>query len=150
MRRLAALLILLGGCAAPERKDAPNPAEAEVLDAVRAMYADLSARRWDAFEAHFLPEASLTFAGNDGPRKQSAAEFIRIVGKKLEGKEIFSERMKEGSARVHGNVAHVWSKFEGQEGSTGQVRTWSGVDAYTLFRTAGRWKIAAIAVSYDP
>jgi len=150
MRRLTIVLALLVGCATATPRPAVDAAESEVLEAVRAMYADLTARRWDAFGAHFLPEAMLTFAGKDGPRQQSAAKFIEVVSKKLEGKEIFSERMKEGTARVHGNVAHVWSKFEGNEGSPGQVRTWSGIDAFTLVKTGGRWKIALVAVSYDP
>lgn len=147
MRRLVPILLLLGSCAAPERV---SDEAREILGAVDAMYADLSARRWDALEAHFLPEASLVFATPSGPRRMTPAKFVEIVRKNVEGKEIFEERMKTGTARVHGDVATVWSRFEGREGSGAEVRAWSGVDAFTLVRIEGRWRVALIAVSQDP
>lgn len=147
MRRLVPILLLLGSCAAPERVD---DADREILAAVDAMYADLSARRWDALEAHFLPEASLVFATPSGPKRMTPAKFVEVVRKNVEGKEIFGERMKTGTARVHGNVATVWSRFEGREGNSAEVRTWSGVDAFTLLKVEGRWRISQVAVSQDP
>jgi hypothetical protein len=147
MRRLAPILLLLGSCVPPVRPVGPGP---EVITAVEGMYGDLSARRWDALEAHFLPEAALVFATPSGPRRMTPAKFVEMVRKNVEGKEIFEERMTAGSVRAHGDLAVVWSSFEGREGNGDDVRTWSGVDAFTLVKVEGRWRIALIAVSQDP
>src|SRR6266850_1443964 len=115
MRRLAPVLVLLGSCAAPGPR-APNPGP-EIIKALEGMYDDLSSRRWDALEAHFLPEASLVFATPEGPRRMTPAKFVEMVRKNVEGKEIFEERMTAGSVRAHENLATVWSSFEGKEGN---------------------------------
>src|SRR5882672_12011379 len=114
MRRLVPILLLLGSCMVPPRPPAgPGP---EIITAVEGMYDDLSSRRWDALEAHFLPEASLVFATPEGPRRMTPAKFVEMVRKNVEGKEIFEERMTAGSVRAHENLATVWSSFEGKEG----------------------------------
>jgi hypothetical protein len=147
MRRLVPVLILLASCAGRARPVGPGP---EIIAAVDLMYDDLSARRWDALEAHFLPEASLVFATPAGPKRMTPAKFVEMVRKNVEGKEIFEERMMTGSVRAHENLATVWSSFEGREGNGADVRTWSGVDAFTLVKVEGRWRISQIAVSQDP
>lgn len=148
MRRLTPILLLLGSCVIPPRPPVgPGP---EIITAVEGMYDDLSSRRWEALEAHFLPEASLVFATPSGPRRMTPAKFIEMVRKNVEGKEIFEERMTAGSVRAHGDLATVWSSFEGREGNGADIRTWSGVDAFTLVKVEGRWRVALIAVSQDP
>lgn len=148
MWRFAPVALLFASCVAPPpRPVGPGP---EVIAALEGMYADLSARRWDALEAHFLPEASLVFSTPAGPRRMTPAAFIEMVRKNVEGKEIFEERMTAGSVRAHENLATVWSSFEGREGTGPLVRTWSGVDAFTLVKVDGKWRIALIAVSQDP
>jgi hypothetical protein len=147
MWRLAPAVLLLASCMAPRRHD-PGPGP-EVIAAVELMYDDLSSRRWDALEAHFLPEASLVFSTPNGPRRMSPAKFIEMVRKNVEGKEIFEERMISGEVRAHGDLATVWSRFEGREGTGTEIREWSGVDAFTLVKHEGRWKVALIAVSQD-
>ena len=148
MRRLAPVLLLLASCAVPAPR-APNPGP-EIITAMEEMYDDLSSRKWDALEAHFLPEASLVFATLSGPKRMTPAKFVEMVRKNVEGKEIFEERMTAGAVRAHENLATVWSSFEGREGNGADVRTWSGVDAFTLVKVDGRWMIAHIAVSQDP
>jgi hypothetical protein len=79
----------------------------------------------------------------------NAAKFIEMVRKNVEGKEIFEERMVQAAVRAHENLATVWSSFEGKEGNGTDIRTWSGVDAWTLVKVEGRWMIADVAVSQD-
>ena len=147
MRRFLPALLLLASCMPPPRPVGPGP---EVIVAIDQMYDDLSSRRWDALEAHFLPEASLVFATANGPRRLTPTAFIEMVKKAVEGKEVFEERMLTGSVRAHGDLATVWSSFEGREGNGTEIRTWSGVDAFTLVKVEGRWKISQVAVSKDP
>jgi hypothetical protein len=147
MRRLAPVLLLLASCAVPAPR-VPNPGP-EIVAALEGMYDDLSSRKWDELAAHFLPEATLVFATPSGPKRMNAAKFIEMVRKNVEGKEIFEERMVQAAVRAHENLATVWSSFEGKEGNGTDIRTWSGVDAWTLVKVEGRWMIADVAVSQD-
>jgi hypothetical protein len=151
MKRYLPLLLVLASCVAPppHSTGGPNPGP-EIVAAVELMYNDLSARRWEALETHFLPESALVFSTPSGPKRMTPPQFIEMVRKNVEGKEIFDEHMESASVRAHGDLAHVWSSFEGREGSGKDIRTWSGVDAFTLVKVEGRWKIALIAVSQDP
>ncbi|HKS16698.1 MAG TPA: nuclear transport factor 2 family protein [Planctomycetota bacterium] len=148
MRKLIPLALLLASCM-PIVPSQPNPGP-EIVAAMEVMYDDLSARRWEALEAHFLPDAALVFATPSGPKRMAPPKFIEMVRKNVEGKEVFEERMEAASVRAHGDVAQVWSSFAGREGNGQDIRTWSGVDAFTLVKVDGKWKIALIAVSQDP
>jgi len=149
MRRLVPVLLILGSCVAPPKSTAPNPGP-EIIRVLEVMYEDLSARRWELLAAHFLPDSSLVFATPAGPNRMTPAAFIEMVRKNVEGKEIFEEKMEAASVRAHGDVAQVWSSFAGREGSGTTIRTWGGVDAFTLVKSEGRWRIALVAVSPDP
>jgi len=122
----------------------------EVAAAVDVIYEDLSERRWDALEAHFLPEASLVFSTPKGPTRMSPPKFIEMMQKNLEGKTVFGERMAHAWVRTHGAMAMVWSTFEGRLGTETEVKTWAGVDCWTLVNVQGRWKISQVTVSVDP
>jgi|SRR5688572_22870088 hypothetical protein len=143
-------LVLLASCVGPPSKSGPDTATAEVIAAVELMYDDLSERRWDALAAHFMPDSSLVFAMPIGPRRMNPAAFVEMVKKNVEGKDVFEERMTHAWVRTHGNLAVVWSSFAGREGNGEDIRMWSGVDAFTLVKTEGRWKISLITVSQDP
>jgi hypothetical protein len=148
MIRLAPLALLAASCV-----PAPGPAEAgggpELAAAVEAMYDDLSSRRWEALATHFLPDATIVFSTPTGPNRKTRSEFIEMVSKKVEGLEIFEERMESAWVRVYGDIAIVWSKFEGKEGTKEKVRTWSGIDAFTLMKDKGAWRISQVAVYVD-
>lgn len=148
MLRLSPAFLVLASCVVV-RPPEPNPGT-EVRIAVDEMYADLSARRWDALGAHFLPGASLAFSTDTGVTRMAAPEFIEMVRKNTEGKEIFEERMAKAWIRVYEDLAVVWSSFEGRIGNGDKIKVWSGVDAFTLMKVDGRWKISHIAVFKDP
>lgn len=127
------------GCAS-----APPP-DPSVESEIRQMYADLSARKWKDFEDHFAPDAVVILGGRAIP----IGEFNAKNQKALETATDFAETCESLEIRVHKDTAHAWSRFRGTVTRNGETRTWSGVDAYTLVRVDGRWKIAAIAVSSD-
>jgi hypothetical protein len=148
MRRLFPVVLMFASCVSAPK--GPDPTTAEVIASVERMYDDLSSRRWEALEAHFLPEASLVFSGEKGPKRVGVPQFIEMVRKNVEGKELFEERMTNAWVRTHGDLAFVWSSFAGRVGTAEKYETWSGVDAFTLLRVDGRWKVSQVAVSKDP
>ena len=152
MKRLApALVLLLSSCIVPPSGSGKaDTTTSEVITAIEGIYDDLSSRRWEAFQAHFLAGATLIFSDPQAPKRIAPPEFIEMVKKQAEGKEVFEERMTNAWIRVHENMAFVWSDFAGRIGTAIEFKTWSGVDAFTLIRVNGRWMISQIAVSKDP
>lgn len=152
MKARAAALLLLSGCTAlqerPER-------EADVLAEVRAYYADFSARDWDAFAQHFWPGATIatiwTPPGESENRvvTQTIPEFVAMAPAGPGSKPIFSERMLDARVEVHGDLAQVWATYAAEFGEPGDVATWRGIDAFTLMRHRGRWRIASLAFTAD-
>lgn len=124
---------------------ASAPSDPSVESEIRQMYADLSARKWKEFEDHFAPGAVVILGGRPIP----VAEFNAKNRKALENATDFAETCEALEVRVHKDTAQAWSRFRGTVTRNGETRTWSGVDAYTLVRVDGRWKIAAIAVSTE-
>jgi hypothetical protein len=152
MRRLApALLLLLSSCFVPHGASGkPDSTTSEIITAIEGIYDDLSSRRWEAFQAHFLAGATLIFSDRQAPKRITPPEFIEMVKKQAEGKEVFEERMTNAWIRRHEDMAFVWTDFAGRIGTAIEFKTWSGVDAFTLIRVNGRWMISQIAVSKDP
>lgn len=152
MKKLApALVLILSSCIVPPGGHGkPHPTTSEVLTAVEGIYDDLSSRRWEAFQAHFLAGASLIFSDRQAPKRVTPAEFIEMVKKQVEGKELFEERMTNAWIRFHEDLAFVFSEFAGRIGTAAEFKTWSGVDLFVLIRVNGRWMISEIAISKDP
>ena len=149
-RILPGLLLLLASCVGPPSKAKSEPLTTEVIAAVELMYDDLSSRRWDALQGNFLPDASLVFAMPAGPKRMMPPAFIEMVKKAVEGKDVFEERMTHAWGRTYGTLAVVWSTFAGREGNGEDIRMWTGVDAFTLVKIEGRWKISQVTVYQDP
>ncbi len=146
-------LLLLAACAATPAPPtpAPDPDAESVKAEIRQMYLDLSARDWTKFEAHFADGAVVIFKGHDGAaRILSMTEFNAHAQKSVDGKPIYEEKCDTLDARVHHDMAHAWSHFSAKLGTAEKLHQWSGIDAYSLLRIDGKWKIAAIAISEDP
>ena len=146
-------LLLLAACAsAPAAPVAPPPdPDVEAVKAeIRQMYVDLSARDWEKFEGHFCAGSVVIFKGRDGAaRVMSLKEFDAMARKGVEGQPIYEERCDTLDARVHRDMAHAWSHFSAKVGTEEKLQKWSGIDAYSLLRIDGKWRIAAIAISED-
>jgi hypothetical protein len=143
------LVLISASCVPPQRRLNPGPGP-EVIAAVQLMYDDLSSRRWDALASHFLPDATLVFMGKSGPESKTPAQFLEMIKKNAEGKEIYEERMADAWVRTHENMGLVWSEFEARVGTEADYKAWSGIDCFTLYKVDGRWKISHVAVSVNP
>jgi hypothetical protein len=154
----AAAPVLLAACASESRSaiQAGDTAREEVIEAVESYYADFSAREWDRFSGHFWPSATLTTVwqppGENAPRvvTTTVPEFVRLAPQGPDSKPIFEERMDSSDVRVAGNLAHVWAHYTARFGDSTDVATWRGIDAFTLMKHDGRWRIVALAYTDAP
>ena len=148
----------IGGCAAPQPAAVDRAAElekAEVRQALTEYYADFSARKWTAFESHFWPGATITTIWQPPEEPQERVvvttidEFIRLAPLGPDSRSIFEERMTAAEVRIQGSLAQAWATYQARFGDPGDVAEWSGVDAFTLMKHDGRWRIVAIAFASD-
>lgn len=141
---------------APLPRQVEDTAHAQVLAELEAYYRDFSARDWDAFASHFWPDATLSAVwqppGEDGPRVviTALADFVDQAPSGPGSREIFEERMLDAEVRVQGDLAHAWATFAARFGDPGEVAEWQGIDAFTLMRHDGRWRIVALAYTDLP
>lgn len=147
--RTAPLLLLaftLPGCASPEKR--------EIRAELESYYADFSARDWEAFPTHFWPGATLATIWQPPGRPAPMVEIITIpefLARTAEGPDsmpIFEERMTGVFILVEGPLAHAWADYEATFGEEGNLMEWSGIDAITLLRHEGVWRI--VSVGYAP
>jgi hypothetical protein len=157
MMRVAAP-VLFAACASESRpaNQADDTAREEVIEAVESYYADFSARDWDRFSGHFWPSATLTTVwqkpGENAPRvvTTTVLEFVRLAPQGPDSKPIFEERMDSSDVRIAGNLAHVWAHYTARFGDSTDVATWHGIDAFTLMKHDGHWRIVALAYTDAP
>jgi len=133
--------------------DAELPAlEQGVLDELQAYYDDFSERDWEAYPTHFWPGATLVTIwqaeGEPEPRvfASSVPEFVAKAPEGPGSAPIFAEWMTAAELRVdeHG-LAQAWVDYDAHFGEEGALFEWSGVDAFTLLRHDGRWRIVSLA-----
>ncbi len=139
----------------PSEKVDSETARAEVLAELRQYYADFSARDWEAFASHFWKGASITtvwqLPGEPAERVvvTSIPDFVAQAPAGPGSKPIFEEKMTGAEVRVFQNLAHVWARYDARFGDQGSVMEWSGIDAFTLMKHEGRWKIVALVFSAE-
>jgi len=151
-QRLLVVLLLAALAVPSTRGRTPTPPmEDEVRAELLSYYADFSARDWEKFAGHFWPDATLTTVwqppGEPTPRVvvTPIPEFIAKAPEGPGSKPIFEEKMTSAEMRIHGNLAQVWARYEAKFGEPGQVAEWSGIDAFTLMKHDGRWRIVSLA-----
>ena len=150
MRRVLAFSLLgaAASCAAPEESPA-------VRTVVERYYERLSARDWAALPASFWPEATLSTVwqppGESGPRVVVTAieSFTAMAPEGPGSRSIFEERPLEVRLRVGDGIATAWVRYAARFGDPGNVTCWTGIDAITLLRHDGEWRIASIGYSND-
>lgn len=153
----AALLLALAvpqiGIAQESNWPPPTPEQLhdEVLREMRSYYADFSRRDWEAFREHFWPGATLTTVwappGEKEPRVviTTIGEFIEQAPYGPGSKPIFEERMLDAEIRASGNLAQARTLYSARFGDPGDVAEWRGVDAFTLIKHDGRWRIVSLS-----
>lgn len=132
---------------------APASAQGSPGAAVEALYAVISGspgavRDWDAMRALFLDEARMHVSvtdrsGADRAVTLTVEDYIARNGQRLA--EIgFTETETRRETFVYGGLASVLSAYVAIRADTGEQIA-EGVNAVTLMRVDGDWKIAAIA-----
>ena len=123
----AAVAAGVSGAAAAEDAPPPDDGRAAVLAELEAYYADLSARDWDAFSAHFWPGATIATVwrppGADAPAVMVATvpEFVAKAAEGPGGKPIFEEWMTSSRIEITGGLAQVWAGYAARFGEVGDV-----------------------------
>jgi predicted enzyme related to lactoylglutathione lyase len=137
----------------------PESADAEAEKAVRAAlesyYESFSARNWDAFAEHFHDGAVMATrwvppgAGAHEMMMSTVPEFIAQAAEGPGSQPIFEERMTGAEVRVSDDLATAWVRYEARFGSEENLVEWAGIDAVTLIRFEGRWKIVSLAFTAE-
>lgn len=128
-----------------------NSLREQVTHELARYYADLSARDWEAFADHFWPGATLittwTPPGEAAPRVEATTvpEFVRRAPLGPDSKPIFEERMLDVAVTGYANLAQAWIRYEARFGAPDDVVEWRGVDAATLMKHDGRWRIVSLS-----
>jgi len=126
-------------------------ARISILAEITSYYRDLSARDWDAVAQHFWRGATVTTIWEpDGEGRRvvfnSVPEFIAEVDPGPDSETVFDEQLGAAEVHVSGNLAVVWAEYRVRFGdSSSTVREWTGIDAFTLMKHVGIWKITSIA-----
>ncbi len=164
MRPVLLMLVLLplfAGCAveSADDADAEPPTDDPRVEAVRSAleqyYADFSARDWDAFAAHFHEGATMSTVWMPAPEATPALqistipEFVEQAPEGPGSQPIFEERMTDVDIRVSGDLATAWARYDARFGSPDDLVEWTGIDAFTLIRHAGQWRIVSLAYVSD-
>jgi hypothetical protein len=135
----------------PQDGAAPDSVRDQVLAVVEQYYADLSDRDWPNVRAHFWPGATLTTTwqppGEPVERvvMTTIEAFIDQAPQGPGSRAVFSEAMTSAIVRGNNDLAQVWAAYDARFGDPGDIQEWSGIDAITLLRFEGRWRISSIA-----
>ena len=145
-----ALFFALAGCATagppPVRAAASAADLAGIDEAVRGVYDVISgppgkARDFDRMRSLFAPNALLRAITPNGVRGGTLEEYITRNAPILE-REGFTERELSRRTEVYGNLATVWSSYDGRT-ATGSFHE-RGINSFQLVRVNGRWLVASI------
>jgi hypothetical protein len=167
--RLAAALLLalasfpgaLGSCAAPPPArtisgSERTPEHNAVMEVIEGYYQALSARDWEALGSRFWPGAGLATLrqgqGQDRTRVQTVSieEYLERSPAALGAQPVFEALLRGAEARVSGPLAQVWARYDARSGSLEAPLRWTGVDAFSLLRHGGQWRIVSIAFAAEP
>lgn len=153
--QLFCVIVLFANVVQAQNDREEKAGEAEVLLEIEKYYQDFSARDWEAFAEHFWEDATLATIwpapGENKPRVwvSTIPEFVAEAPNGPGSKPIFSERMTASEIKVKGRLAQVWAHYDAEFGDEGNVMKWSGIDAFTLLKFDGRWKIVSLSYVSD-
>jgi hypothetical protein len=145
---LLAAVVILGACAtSPDRLPAttsvPGTDEFDIEATVLAVYNVLSGpagrRDWDRFEALFAPGARIVVDGEGMTTK----EFVDRNTPKLNAAGSFAKPVATRVLR-YGDIAHVWSMYEGREAANQEQASSRGVRSIQLVRIGTAWKVQSL------
>lgn len=138
-----------------QQLDEPAAAQRDVRAILDSYYDAFSARDWPRFERHFWDGATMTTVwtpeGESVERvvATSIPEFVAQAPDGPGSREIFEERLVSARIVVEGALAQARVSYRARFGDPGEVMEWEGVDAFTLLRHGGEWRISSLAYMPD-
>ena len=138
----ALFLVLLAPAARAQTVDADTKAVIAVADSVLVA---LSHGDNATLKRLLLDSAIVGSAGlRNGVERLSLSSWARYTSRT--GPSDFTERGFGATARVQDRVAQVWVPYDLYVG-----KTWShcGVDAFTLLKSDGRWRVASLVYTIE-
>ena len=164
-RRLRALLLaaaaVSGACRveiddrAARQVNAASVGQEAVRGTLARYYDALSALDSARFLGHFWPGADVSTiwqrpgADTAAVVVQPVEEFVRQWPQGPGSRSIFEERMEQAAITVAGDLAVAWVHYGARFGDPGDVEEWRGIDAFTLLRRGGEWRIVELAFVPD-
>ncbi|QNM82734.1 nuclear transport factor 2 family protein [Sphingomonas sabuli] len=131
----------------------PNPQaddKVAINTALNKVYGAISGpvgapRDWDAMRAMFTPDARLYAAGKDGKLGGGTVQDYIDRSGKLLIESGFTETALVNRIEAYGDVAQVWSSYEGRFTADGKPKSVRGINSFQLHRQAtGEWKVHSI------
>ncbi len=146
-RTALALVCALSLAAGPALGQDRDPAEAEVLAAVQALFDAMAAGDSTAAADVLLAEGVyFAAASRDGEPVHEAAPQGDFPGRVAAQSAPWIERMWDVTVLVHDPIAVVWTPYDFH---VGEEFSHCGVDAFSLLRTPTGWKIAGIVFTRE-
>lgn len=146
MKSVAVVLfaVLFSGCATAPGAPPVGSDEFQVETTVLAVHNVLSGpagrRDWRQFEGLFAPDARIVIAGTGA---MTAKEFSERFTPKYNAEGWF-ERPVSTRVQVYGDVAQVWSTYEGRQASNQERASARGIVGVQLVRIDGQWKVQSL------
>lgn len=121
---------------------------------MRAVYSVISGdagqkRDWDRFRSLFHPSARMIPTGKNpntgvfGAAAMTPEDYIKRSGPYLE-KEGFHESEIGRKTEIYGNIAHVFSAYEGRNKLTDKKPFLRGINSFQLLYDGKRWWVVTI------
>jgi hypothetical protein len=138
----------------PTMPPAADPADVNSLDAIlAAVYASISGakgkpRNWDRFRSLFVPGARLIPTvkrptGEFATRVLTPEEFIASSGKFMEEQGFFEQSIAN-HIETFGNIAQVFSVYEGRHDTADPKPFVRGINSIQLMNDGKRWWVVTI------
>lgn len=128
---------------------APQSDEAAIRATVAAVYRAISGpvgapRDWDEFRAAFAPDARLHAITPSGLRGGTVEDYIALSDASLVAYGFAEEELVNRIA-IYGNLAQVWSSYEGRFVRDGKDESLRGINSFQLYRSSdGTWRVHAL------
>ena len=148
------LCLIFTMMATAQTKEA-NPADVSSVDAImKAVYGVISGdagqkRDWERFRSLFHPSARMIPTGKNpqtnvfGAVALTPEDYIKRSGPYLE-KEGFHESEIGRKTEIYGNIAHVFSTYEGRNKLTDKKPFLRGINSFQLLNDGKRWWVMTI------
>jgi hypothetical protein len=137
---------------APVSASADAPADAPLVALLEGYYADFGARNWTAFAGHFWPGATIaTIRKPVGAPRETVVvtlvdEYVTSASSAGANATPITIKLTARDVRRDGILAQVFARFDANVQAQGELHTWHGVDAFTLMKHDGEWRIASLVI----